>query len=207
MAVANPARGLQSLAHVVERAVEIAHINAANTHHQPIGNGDAGQTVGVANADAFREVAQRRRHSAIQVLRVGEAAQRARSPLRRIQALGDAQGGRMRVAARLEFAAGENEDFRANSGSRRARGRRRSRSQAARPRPKPRTRRRSLRAGGWRLRSRSALVACPFPTRPSPARFDMRQARRDRARRSDTGRDRTTVSEIGQPKCLSLEFR
>ena len=73
----------------------------------PIGNGDAGQPVGVANIDAFGEMAQRRRHSTIHVLRVGKAAQRAGSPLRRIEALGDAQGGRMRVAARLEFAAGE----------------------------------------------------------------------------------------------------
>jgi hypothetical protein len=105
--VADPARGLQSLAHVVEPAVDIADIKAASTHHHPIGNRDAGQSIGVANVDAFGEITQRRRYSTIHELRVGKAAQCAGSPLRRIEAFGEAQGGRMRVAARVEFAASE----------------------------------------------------------------------------------------------------
>ena len=86
MAVADPDGCFESLAHVAQPEVEIAGVDPAMPHHDPIWYGDPRQAMRVAEIDAAVEMPQRRRHAAIHILRVRQTAQRARLPFRRIGA-------------------------------------------------------------------------------------------------------------------------
>jgi hypothetical protein len=82
--VTDPDRNLEPQAHVAQGGVDCAGIHLAMPHHDAVCRSDARKPLGVAESDAIGEMAQRRRHAAVQVLGVGETAERASLPFRRI---------------------------------------------------------------------------------------------------------------------------
>ena len=95
-----------------EALIDGAGIDPAMPHHHAVGRRDAREAVGVAESDAIGEMAQRRRHAAVHILRVGETAERAGLPFRRIdpprrleRAFVLAATGRQLAASEMEVAA------------------------------------------------------------------------------------------------------
>ena len=87
--------------------VERAEIGAAGAHHDAVCRQDARQSGGLVQLDAFRKQFERRGHAAVQILRVGKAAERVRPPFRRIEPQRDLERGRVLVSARIKLAAGK----------------------------------------------------------------------------------------------------
>ena len=109
MTVANPRRDFEPLAHVAEALIDGAGVNLAMPHHDAVRRRDAREAVGVAESNAVGEMAQRGRHAAVHILRVGKPAERPRLPFRRVDSPRRVEGALVLASARLQLAASEME--------------------------------------------------------------------------------------------------
>ena len=106
---ADPDRDFESFAYVVEALVNRASIDLAVPHHNAIGRCNARKAVSLAKRNAIGEMAQRGRHAAIHILRVGETAQRPGLPLGRVDPPRRLERAFVLGAARRQLAAREME--------------------------------------------------------------------------------------------------